>query len=258
MNCKNTRGCCSPCSALAQQLEETNTRAVAAYNLAETAMQRIDNLPVGGGSVQSVNGQLPDQDGDVTVDVGVKTVNSIAPDSDGDFTISAGTNVTITPTANGVEIEAEGGSPEVVSPLYIDGDGKIALKDWVLYDSTDWRIFVNDGEITEDIIIQLHANYCRDDVYLPKGSKTTQIPINSAYAGGFNMRIATQEIPFNNNATLSIPQHSISFPSLNQVYDAGTINERYPLTLNTTNLTVYKVTDPTSTSNGIRLYRRSP
>ena len=34
MNCKNTRGCCSPCSALAQQLEETNTRAVQAYNIA--------------------------------------------------------------------------------------------------------------------------------------------------------------------------------------------------------------------------------
>ena len=67
MNCKNTKGCCSPCSALAQQLEETNTRAVAAYNLAETAMQRIDNLPIGGGGVQSVNGQLPDQDGDVTI-----------------------------------------------------------------------------------------------------------------------------------------------------------------------------------------------
>ena len=34
MNCKNTRSCCSPCSALAQQLEETNTRAVQAYNIA--------------------------------------------------------------------------------------------------------------------------------------------------------------------------------------------------------------------------------
>lgn len=66
MNCKNTRGCCSPCSALAQQLEETNTRAVAAYNLAETAMQRIDNLPISS-AVLSVNGQLPDQDGDVTI-----------------------------------------------------------------------------------------------------------------------------------------------------------------------------------------------
>ena len=34
MNCDNMRGCCSPCSALAQQLEETNTRAVQAYNIA--------------------------------------------------------------------------------------------------------------------------------------------------------------------------------------------------------------------------------
>ena len=34
MNCKNNSSCCSPYSILAQQLEETNTRAVQAYNIA--------------------------------------------------------------------------------------------------------------------------------------------------------------------------------------------------------------------------------
>ena len=47
MNCDNMRGCCSPCSQLAQQLEETNTRAVQAYNLAARAFAA--NAPPQGG-----------------------------------------------------------------------------------------------------------------------------------------------------------------------------------------------------------------
>lgn len=47
MNCKNTRSCCSPCSQLAQQLEETNTRAVQAYNLAARAFASV--IPPQGG-----------------------------------------------------------------------------------------------------------------------------------------------------------------------------------------------------------------
>ena len=42
------RGCCSPCSQLAQQLEETNTRAVQAYNLAARAFAAV--IPPTGGS----------------------------------------------------------------------------------------------------------------------------------------------------------------------------------------------------------------
>lgn len=48
MNCDNMRGCCSPCSQLAQQLEETNTRAVQAYNLAAQAFAAV--IPPQGGS----------------------------------------------------------------------------------------------------------------------------------------------------------------------------------------------------------------
>jgi hypothetical protein len=47
MNCDNIRGCCSPCSQLAQQLEETNTRAVQAYNLAARAFAATHPLVSG-------------------------------------------------------------------------------------------------------------------------------------------------------------------------------------------------------------------
>ena len=47
MNCDNMRGCCSPCSQLAQQLEETNTRAVQAYNLAAQAFAATHPLVSG-------------------------------------------------------------------------------------------------------------------------------------------------------------------------------------------------------------------
>lgn len=47
MNCDNMRSCCSPCSQLAQQLEETNTRAVQAYNLAAQAFAATHPLVSG-------------------------------------------------------------------------------------------------------------------------------------------------------------------------------------------------------------------
>ena len=48
MNCDNMRSCCSPYSQLAQQLEETNTRAVQAYNLAARTFASV--IPPQGGS----------------------------------------------------------------------------------------------------------------------------------------------------------------------------------------------------------------
>ena len=61
----------------------------------------------------------------------VKTVNGVSPDADGEVTITAGSNITITPDAgtNSIEISASGGTPQAVAPIYIDNDGKIALKD---------------------------------------------------------------------------------------------------------------------------------
>ena len=94
-------------------LLNTQDKAIQAYNLAQQALDEIENLPAGGGSVQSVNGELPDQNGNVTVDTGVMTVNGVSPDADGEVTITAGSNITITPDAgtNSIEISAEGGNP---------------------------------------------------------------------------------------------------------------------------------------------------
>ena len=63
--------------------------------------------------VKSVNGELPDQNGDVTVDTGVMTVNGVSPDADGEVTITAGSNITITPDAgtNSIEINANVAPP---------------------------------------------------------------------------------------------------------------------------------------------------
>ena len=84
MNCKNTRGCCSPCSALAQQLEETNTRAVQAYNLANLALNRalpltagtnidIETVMTPSGEVNRIALKTP-MDGDVVINADL-TVN---------------------------------------------------------------------------------------------------------------------------------------------------------------------------------------
>ena len=136
--------------------------------------------------VKSVNGELPDEDGEVTVDVGVRTINenapdsdgnididtgvlsinSIAPDSDGDFTISAGTNVTITPTTNGIEIEAEGGTQ------------------WFNVSGTQWAKYKDSSNKAKcDILITVftsQATYA-GDLYIPKGMDTTRYGIDIQY-----------------------------------------------------------------------------
>ena len=58
MNCKNNSSCCSPYSILAQQLEETNNRAIAAYNLAVQGLRNPvnENLTINGDLL--VNGDI--------------------------------------------------------------------------------------------------------------------------------------------------------------------------------------------------------
>lgn len=207
-------------------------------------------------AVKSVNGELPDEDGEVTLDVGVKTVNSIAPDSDGDFTISAGTNVTITPTANGVEIEAEGGSPEAVSPIYIDGDGKIALKDWNVYDSYDWSVFVNNEIITEDIILHFFTANLKDDIYIPKGTNVYRIPFNFVMSSGYAISGGTVGQPnlfFTNATSLSINMLKIEYP---QAVSGSGIDQTFTVGVTSSYKTVYKrLTN--EIVEGVKLYRRS-
>lgn len=78
----------------------------------------IEIAASGGGSaedaVKSVNGELPDQDGDVTVDTGIMNVNGVSADADGEVTITAGNNITITPDAdtNSIEISATVVAPQ--------------------------------------------------------------------------------------------------------------------------------------------------
>ena len=154
----------------------------------------IEIAATGGSSedaVKSVNGELPDADGDVTIDTGVMTVNGVSADADGEVTITAGSNITITPDAetNSIEIEASVPTVDAVAPIYIDGDGKIALKNWSLYTGgTDWRVFreIVDGysTITEDllIILQWEGQREQDIFYLPKGFKYgTYMFLNAPY-----------------------------------------------------------------------------
>lgn len=63
MNCDNMRGCCSPCSQLAQQLQETTDRAIQAYNDAQLALDRIASF------------QLFNTDGNLVINNGVRTID---------------------------------------------------------------------------------------------------------------------------------------------------------------------------------------
>ena len=157
-------------------LLNTQDKAIQAYNLAQQALDEIENLPAGGGSVQSVNGELPDQNGNVTVDTGVMTVNGVSPDADGEVTITAGSNITITPDAgtNSIEISAEGGSLTATSPIQIV-NGDISLKGWIRYTDADWTIFVDSNNlITEDLLVTFYKDYGGNGNYggnivIPKG-----------------------------------------------------------------------------------------
>ena len=209
--------------------------------------------------VKSVNGELPDQDGDVTVDTGVMTVNGVSPDADGEVTITAGSNITITPDAgtNSIEISAEGGSPEAVAPIYIDGDGKIAIKGWELVTFTDWSVFRNaNGEATEDLLLYIWGTYSSDDIFIPKGVKISNLQLNSAQGTGSNIYVSAlawnASYPFNNGTTVQMTAiatgTSTSGSGANQIFmiTTGTVNEN-----------LNKITSPSSTSPGVRLFRRA-
>ena len=118
--------------------------------------------------VKSVNGELPDQDGDVVIDTGVMTVNSVSPDSDGEITITAGSNITITPDAdtNSIEIAASGGGP------------------WTEDTTYHWAYLVDgNGKTTKEIIIwkQPGSNYSEEMVYIPKGITVSGYTIMMEY-----------------------------------------------------------------------------
>ena len=70
------------------QAQAAAERAEAEAERAEAAADRAEDLS--SGSVKSVNGQLPDKFGAVSIDVGVMTVNNQTPDENGNVNVQAG------------------------------------------------------------------------------------------------------------------------------------------------------------------------
>ena len=261
MNCKPNNSCCSPTQQWKEILLNTQDKAIQAYNLAQQALDEIENLPAGGGSVQSVNGELPDQDGEVTIDTGVMTVNGVSPDADGEVTITAGSNITITPDAgtNSIEISASGGTPQAVAPIYIDGDGKIALEDWQLVTTTDWSIYKDSNNCaTEDMLLFMCGNNGHDDTFIPKGVKLTTIGMNivlgkTGSTGAFVTSIDSVNTFFNSNNSVTAYQSRTGIGD--SLISANTIEESFYVYGARDSVTINKLTDTTSIS-GIRLYVR--
>lgn len=197
MNCKPSNSCCSPTQQWKDILLNTQDKAIQAYNLAQQALDEIENLPAGGGSVQSVNGELPDQDGDVTVDTGVMTVNGVSPDADGEITITAGSNITITPNAgtNSIEISASGGT-----------------QDWILVTDKYWAKYMDSSNIalTDLYIIasSVTGDYLSGEVLVPKGMRTNDATLEmirsyTTLASEQYMSIVNVNTILNDNTTIS-------------------------------------------------------
>ena len=262
MNCKPNNSCCSPTQQWKEILLNTQDKAIQAYNLAQQALDEIENLPAGGGSVQSVNGELPDQDGDVTVDTGVLTVNGVSPDADGEVTITAGSNITITPDAdtNSIEISASGGSLSADAPLEIVND-TIKLKGWTLYTNTDWSGFVSGGITTEDLYIVSNHDNAIGETFVPKGTIiSSDLPRFDAIAynisGTPTLRVCIAPL-----AQLVGSGSQVAFSGLRldvalQASSGGTIDEN--IIIGSTALSS-NVTKRTALDNnkGIRLFTRS-
>lgn len=95
-------------------LTNTLTQAQAAADRAEAAADRAEGLS--GGSVKSVNGQLPDNSGAVSIDVGVLTVNGESPDVDGNLPLNFGVL-----TVNGQTPDGTGAVTIDVGVLTVNG-----------------------------------------------------------------------------------------------------------------------------------------
>lgn len=220
-----------------------------------------------GQNVQIVNDQLHNEitisaTGGGSVEDVVKTVSGVAPDADGEVTITAGSNITITPDAdtNSIEIEATVPTMDAVAPIYIDGDGKIALKDWVLYDSTDWSVFIDaNNQVTEDLIILMDGQNINDDIYIPKGVNKNALPSNSSvyYNTNESLKISAYNQMnkiFTNSASVNMIYANLSaYPS-----GSGTLNESFNISMSQySSYYMPKITDPSSTASGVRLFRRA-
>ena len=240
-------------------LLNTQDKAIQAYNLAQQALDEIENLPSGGGSVQSVNGELPDQDGDVTVDTGVMTVNGVSPDADGEVTITAGNNITITPDAgtNSIEISAEGGSPEAVAPIYIDQDGKIAIKGWTLVTDKNWLRYAPSRIANTDMYLVCYngsTDALFGETFIPKEANISgfRLDLETLTSGSVHIKVACIDVYniINDNASIS----NVLVASVN-VYTTGSGIDECMVASTTTNYRTFNKVF-TEAGSGIKLYVR--
>lgn len=208
---------CSCCKSLAEKVRELWERAANAIKtingVQADGVNNFDILPGAGiqvnprangieivatgaspeGLVQSVNGETPDEDGNVEIDTGLLTVNTIAPDADGEFSITAGSGIQINAGDNGIEIEntSQGAVYTGIAPIQISADNEISLKDFTLADNTQWRTnYVGSDLYTKyDILLQFRVpvyNNIYGDAYafIPKGTYIYAAGLVPIYTGG--------------------------------------------------------------------------
>ena len=199
--------------------------------------------------VKTVNGELPDQNGDVTVDTGVMTVNGVSPDADGEVTITAGSNITITPDAgtNSIEISASGGD-----------------KQWTLYNDKDWSVFVSNGVTTEDLYIYISGllgnTVLSGETFIPKGtlvnSATPNVDIQQSRSDGGGPRITIGNIPAQNYLSSGTTcYYTTSY--INTVKNGSGADEVINVNYESPSTSqMAKIISESDTNLGVRLYRR--
>lgn len=241
--------CASPYNSILERLDAMQAEILTAMQEANTA------VGIANAALRQVQA------------AGIRTVNQIQPDADGEFSITAGTGIQINAGTNGIEIEntSQGAVYTGVSPIEVNADNEISLKDWVLYEDNDWSIFVSNYELTEDIAISWSvnlSNFYSQSGYtiIPKGTSIFAATIskelytvqnssltNTSRIGAFVIDLTTL---FTNQSTVS------GYAEIISMYQSGSgINE------------VFKISTVTSTNNimiknstlrpYINLYRRA-
>ena len=187
----------------------------------------------------------------------IETINDIGPDENSNFSISAGSGIQINEGENGIEIEniSEGAVYTGVSPIEVNADNEISLKDWEFYDSTDWSIFKDaNGRTTEELLIIIRSEYRTQGIaYIPKGILADLVAIQLTNNRTTSYMTGIFYLKLENSATISITSETVIVG-----YESGSGYMRtYTSTsLNTVTNDFNKATTETASLNGIYLYRR--
>ena len=192
----------------------------------------------------------------------VKTVNGVSPDADGEVTITAGSNITITPDAgtNSIEISASGGTPQAVAPIYIDNDGKIALKDWHIVTYTDWSGFLDSNNCaTEDLYVLIYGptSNIYGDGYLPKGLNINVGSLDiTRYDSSSPQGVRNGYIAYSNIFTATLTVNAVTYGITGDKSGSGA-NETITVATGSATTVLAKRTTITYNDEGIRLLVRS-